>query len=283
MLKKKLYVLIKGGLGNQLFIYTAAQSLAKKNNINQIFYINTGDVLVGSDFQSKKIQDIDYYIKNIKIKKDFLNNKYLNFLYVFFKYKLFNKVITDRNILNSKINFFNRGITIDGFFQNKKIFYDQLENTIDKIYLNRIKNNIKNNNLVISLSLYCQFGFTIPIDFYLNAMKKLRIKKNEKIIITTDDEWYGKLFLTYLKTYGFTKIVINFNKNKTAFDDFSTIANSEKLIMSTSTFCWWAAVIRKKIGHKDQNVVCPKVWLSDKNKKLFKTVDLRIKNNWIYL
>ena len=109
MLKKKLYVLIKGGLGNQLFIYTAAQSLAKKNNINQIFYINTGDVLVGSDFQSKKIQDIDYYIKNIKIKKDFLNNKYLNFLYVFFKYKLFNKVITDRNILNSKINFLIEG------------------------------------------------------------------------------------------------------------------------------------------------------------------------------
>ena len=62
--KKKLFVLIKGGLGNQLFIYTTAQNIAKENNIKKIYYINTGDILISSHYKLKKIQDISYYIKN---------------------------------------------------------------------------------------------------------------------------------------------------------------------------------------------------------------------------
>ena len=94
---RKLFVILRGGLGNQLFIYTAAQQFAKKHNINYINYINSGDLLIGSDFQLKKIQNINYYIKNISIKNDYLKNKYLNFIYIFlninFLIKLFQRKI----------------------------------------------------------------------------------------------------------------------------------------------------------------------------------------------
>lgn len=282
--KKKLFVLIRGGLGNQLFIYTTAQNIAKENNIKKIFYINTGDILNRSDYNLKRIHNISYYIKNIKIKNDFLDNRYLNFIYIFFKYKFFNKVISENNILHSRINFLNFRITLNGFFQNKNNFKNELENTINKLYSNKLyRAKVRSNSVVISLSLYSQFGYTIPVNYYLKALKKLKIKKNEKITLTSDDEWYAKLFSSYLKKKGFNKIKINYDKNSFAFNDFLTIANSKKLIMSSSTFCWWAAVLRKKFGHDDDKVVCPKNWLSNENRKLFKFNNLKIKNNWIYL
>lgn len=282
---RKLFVILRGGLGNQLFIYTAAQQFAKKHNINYINYINSGDLLIGSDFQLKKIQNINYYIKNISIKNDYLKNKYLNFIYIFFKYKLFNKVISEKNFFSHKQNLFNKNIIFDGFFQNKKFFESELNDILEKIskFCDKKKNKINNIKAVISLSLYSQFGYTIPRDYYISALKKLKIKKNDKILITSDDFWYGELFLNYLKMKGFKNTKLLKSQNKTAFDDFITIADSKNLIMSPSTFCWWASALRSKLGHIDSKVICPKKWLSKKNKKIFKDINLKIKNNWIYL
>lgn len=282
---KKLFVILRGGLGNQLFIYTAAQKFAEKNNIKKIFYVNTGDLLIGSDYQMKKIHNLTYYINNISIKNDYLKNKYLNFIYVYFKYKFFNKVISEKNFFKIKLNLFRKSLTLDGFFQNKKYFEDNLNKTLNKIFENRLKRQkLKNRNQsVISISLYSQFGYTMPTNYYISALKKINIKKNERIIITTDDIWYGDLFSNYLKSYGYKKIKIFKNKNRTAFNDFLLIANSNKLIMSSSTFCWWAAVFRDKFGLDDSKVVCPKVWLSKKNKQIFSDTNLKIKNKWVYL
>jgi len=284
--QKKIIVFLRGGLGNQLFIYTASQSFAAKNNIKKIIYVNSGDLLSAKNFSFKNIQNIPFYIKDIKIKNDFIaNNRYLNFIYIFLKYKIFNKTISDKNILDAKINFFNRTIVMDGFFQNKKFFSSKLEETLDKIYINKIKKQTKKfskQKIIISISLYSLFGYTLTNKYYLSAIKKLKIKKNDNILITYDDISYAELFKTYLKSNGYKNVSINSSK-KNAFDDFITIVNSKKLIMSNSTFCWWAAVLRKKIGHEDKQVACPKNWLNKNNKKIFDTVDLRIKNQWNYL
>ena len=282
MFAKKLYVLIKGGLGNQLFIYAAALQIAKKYKIKKIYYINPGHMLNSSDYNLKKIQNLSYYIKNVKIQDDYLKNKYLNFIYIFLKYKIFNKVITDKNIFYKKKYFFSFNITLDGYFQNKANFSKTINEVISEIYENIFKNIKKKNQTVISLSLYSQFGYTIPIEYYRKALKKLKVKKNENILITSDDEWYAKLFSTYLLHLGFKKIKIN-KGNLGAFNDILAIGNSSKLIMSSSTFCWWGAVLRKKFGQEENKVVCPNKWLSNQNKNIFKFVDLKIKNSWNYL
>ena len=42
-------------------------------------------------------KDISFYLKNIRINK-LINNRYLSFIFVLFKFKLFNSLITDQKI-----------------------------------------------------------------------------------------------------------------------------------------------------------------------------------------
>ena len=109
LFERKIFVIFRGGLGNQLLIYATAVNFAKKKNINKIIYINSGDLLdrfslENPIFKIKNNQDIRFYFKNFKIKDDFLKNKYINFIYIFLKYRLFNRVITEQNIATTKKN-----------------------------------------------------------------------------------------------------------------------------------------------------------------------------------
>jgi hypothetical protein len=199
------------------------------------------------------------------------------------KYKLFNKVITDKNIADLKLSFFQRRITMYGFFQNKKNFIEQIPIITKKIHLHRLKNIIKKKNTVISLSKYAQPTTILSIKYYLRSLKKLKIKLNENIIITSDDLEYAKNIREILNQKGYKKIKINLFNRKSAFDDFKAIANSKKLIMSNSTFCLWASALRSKIGHSNNKVVCPKNWMHKKYKKKFKNLNLKIFDEWNYL
>ena len=67
--EKKIFAILRGGLGNQLLIYGSAKIFAKKNNINKIIYINSGDLLdrfslKNPAFKIKNNQDIRFYFKN---------------------------------------------------------------------------------------------------------------------------------------------------------------------------------------------------------------------------
>lgn len=282
-LKRKIYVILRGGLGNQLFIYATAENFAKKYKIKEIIYINNGDLLDDSIFKLKNNQDIRFYFKNFKIKNDYFKNKYLNFIYFFLKYRLLNKVVTDKNITNIKLNFFQRKIIMYGFFQNKKNFIKQVPMIANKIYSYRLKKIIKKNNIVISLSKYSQPTTILSIKYYLQSLKKLKIGCDERIIITSDDLQYAEDIKKNLYFKGYKKININLFDRKSAFDDFRIIVNSKKLIMSNSTFCWWASALRSKIGHSNSNVACPKDWVSKKYKKIFKNINLKVFDEWNYL
>ena len=281
--ERKIFVILRGGLGNQLLIYATAVNFAKKNNINKIIYINSGDLLDHSIFKIKKNQDIRFYFKNFKTKDDFFKNKYINFIYIFLKYKLFNKVITDQNIANLKLSFFQRRITMFGFFLHKKYFIEQIPIIAEKIYLYRLKNLIKKKNTVISLAKYSQPTTTVSMKYYLRSLNKLKVKQNENIIITSDDLQYAINVRAILNQKGYKKIKINLFNRRSAFDDFKAIANSKKLIMSNSTFCLWASILRSKIGHSNNKVVCPKNWMHKKYKKIFKNVNFKIFDEWNYL
>ena len=65
--KKRLDVILNGGLGNQLFIYAAAKNFANKNKIKKLFFYSHYGMI-------QNVKDISFYISSIKIQKKIFNN-----------------------------------------------------------------------------------------------------------------------------------------------------------------------------------------------------------------
>ena len=142
---RKLLVMLRGGLGNQLFIYTASQKIAKDLNISKIKYIYNFDVL-------KNFTSIDFFIKNINIQKA-ASNKYFDSIKNFTKYFFFYKVIKD-DVTKNEIKFWQKNFAMDGYFQNKYWYKSELFKIIEKIFSSKIKKklrDIKMYDVVISL------------------------------------------------------------------------------------------------------------------------------------
>jgi len=265
ILKKKLFVMLRGGLGNQLFIYAASQKIAKDLNISNIKYIYNFDVL-------KNFTGINYFIKNINIEKS-ASNKYFDRIKNFVKYFFFNKVIKE-DVTKIEIKFWQKSFAMDGYFQNKHWYKSELFKIIENILSSKIKKklrNIKIYDVVISFRRgdYVGYGWALDLNYYYSAIKKLKIKKKEKIKIICKDRLIFRKFASYLHQKGY--LVENNKKfsfeKKQSLDDFLSIIKSKKLIMSNSSFCWWGAVCRHKLGLFPKNVIFPKFWLPKKIRK----------------
>ena len=71
--KKKIYLYLCGGLGNQLFQYAAARNLAIKNNAKLIIDISTGFIL---DIRDRRKFSLNLNLKkitNVFFKKNIIN------------------------------------------------------------------------------------------------------------------------------------------------------------------------------------------------------------------
>jgi len=84
--KKKIYLYLCGGLGNQLFQYAAARNLAILNNAELIIDISTGFI---TDFRDRRKFSLDILkLKNVRLKKIIL-------VYIF--YIIFKKIFKIKN------------------------------------------------------------------------------------------------------------------------------------------------------------------------------------------
>ena len=94
------------------------------------------------------------------------------------------------------------------------------------------------------------------------------------IAVFSDDQIISHLFEQRLSTEGLTIYNNNGIDHSAAFSDFFTIANAQRVIMSNSTFCWWAV----KLAQYSNNTVvayCPSTWLPDQKSNVL------IDSKWI--
>jgi hypothetical protein len=138
-MKKKIYISLIGGLGNQLFQYSCALNLAYKLNAKLIIDDKTGFLF--DNIYKRKLSLPKKFLKN---KISFLDTLFLIFLRLIKKiiynkkifYKIFNYMIIDETKSKKYLeNFYDKTknenkIYLIGFFQSEKYFFE-----------NRKKNN----------------------------------------------------------------------------------------------------------------------------------------------
>ncbi len=269
-MKKKIIAKISEGLGNQLFMYANAYSIAKKFSLD--FYIDPY-----SGYFNKNIRN--YMLNNFNISSSIapsdwiFSNHYTNLIkkiYMKLDYFKVNKSFLHENKNIDKTTYFNPikinntkdTFYIDGNFESEKYFIDVRKDLLSEFSLtNNIKylsndyiNKIRNEN-VVSICVR-QNRFSERVGNHLNPTSIEKSKKFVKDTITYIKK--AEAFIEkkisnpkyYLWSDNFNNLREYFPENKYTFvlntedkilNDFFLLKSCKYFIVGPTTFHWWGA------------------------------------------
>lgn len=277
-----------GGLGNQMFQYSAARRIAFKNNfplkLDLTWFQDNRDRTFHLD-----TFNIEYSIccpaEILRIKK---NGKYSFGLISYLK-KLRKIPFTfkqDQFHYNSIIQHINSSVYLDGYWQSEKYFAD-IENIIRQDYTFKAKPDTTNFQLIEkmsvqnSVSIHFRRGDYISnpktnqthsvcsIEYYKQSVEFISDKISDPhfYIFSDDIEWAKQNFriespLTYI------------DHNNNDYEDLRLMMNCKHNIIANSSFSWWGAWLN---NNSDKIVIAPAKWFNDPS---IDTKDL-IPEKWI--
>lgn len=266
-MSKNIIVKISEGIGNQLFMYSNAYALSKKNNYNLLidntsgyfkdhnkvrsFLLDKFEVNLNIAPKNYKICDFSSYIKfNFlkKIQRFSKDNVFINESLDVNKMTYFNIISLPLN----KNNFF-----IGGNFESEKYFVDYKENLLNVL---RVKKNFvdSDNQYINLLKSSNSVSICIRQNRY-SERKKQDFRKSIKFTKDTLSYVYKAISIIKSKipnpqffvwsdyTYNldsfFDKKEFTFidNKKNKSLNDFNLFRYSKHFIVGPTTFHWWGA------------------------------------------
>ncbi|OHD05273.1 MAG: hypothetical protein A2086_08585 [Spirochaetes bacterium GWD1_27_9] len=252
---------IGGGLGNQMFQYAFGYVVAKKFSTS--FYLEKRNQFKLDKYFSLRILEnsINSLIKPLYKMQTKLG-----------KIKMYDWEDFGTKTPESFISQIKDNIYYCGYFQSEKYFegfYKDLQKIfkIKKEYIEQFNSKYEKfykENKVIAIHIrrgdYINFGddslggknMTLPISYYTNCLKQIKDISSYKIIFISDDIEFVKKEFGQKENYFF--------ESNNEIIDFQVILNADKVIMSNSSFSWWASYLNIKAT----DIYCPNYWLGFK-------------------
>ncbi len=281
-------VRITGGLGNQMFQYAIAKSMAIKNNdifkLDISFYpkqtlrkyeldlfnIEQNIASQGEINKLKGKEGLIYKIKNrLKVKNKKPSSYKTDSLLV-------NSAKNTNEIFEKDIFELSGDIYLDGYWQSEEYFKDIRYNilkdftpknsiSIDtKRYLSEIE---KSNSISLHVrrgdyvdnTMFKGSGLTLTkIPYYIDAVEYITNQvENPKYFIFSDDIPWCK------ENFDFLEDKVYVDDTKSAIDDMMLMSRCKHNVIANSTFSWWGAWLNQ---NKSKIVITPKVWYKTNHK-----------------
>ncbi|MDB4078797.1 alpha-1,2-fucosyltransferase [Amylibacter sp.] len=281
-----IYSRIRGGLGNQLFQYCAARSLA--DSLGTSLGLDTRDFNQNSPYLLG--------LKNFNIRADFnpsvmikhKNDGYIKYL-IDIAFGKKQKIYKETSLnFNEKFLLLQNNSYLKGYWQTEKYFKDNKKNILNDL---KIINPQSNQNKKISkkiagttsVSLHIRRGDyvtntaynaahgTCSLTYYKNAINHLinKIGKNFTVFAFSDDpEWVSSNLKLPVSI-----CFIDNNSSEYSYEDLRLMSECNHNIIANSSFSWWGAWLNTN-HHK--TVIAPNSWYADQS---LKNNDI-IPSNW---
>lgn len=191
-----------GGLGNNIFQYFAARFLAEENGMKlNTLWIKDDLIPIAHDYDVNA-RDGDGPFQHLGDEHDILSRKW------------------EKN--NYRLN---------GVFQVWQWYFERKDRILNALRLPSLQQT-NSTDLVAHIRLgdYIPCRAAIDIEWYIHILEQESFRR---LFVVTDDPNNERL----KRLSKFRPIIIN----KGITHDFLFIRNARRLVMSNSTFCWWAA------------------------------------------
>ena len=274
-------VKLQGGLGNQMFQYASALSLANKKHtqlrMDLSWYkdISVDDTaryyeLNCFNLPQNFINPTGYYLdeQNVSTGKHLKNS-----IKSLIGKKRLVYYIEPNLAFNNKFSDLPNETYLDGYFQSEKYFKDIRSNVIEA-FAYRTNPSMKNSEIINkanntnSVSLHVRRGDYISnkfankfhglqsLEYYKQAVKIMNsnIAKPYYFVISDDITWCKA-------NLPIGKNTIFVSDNKTGSEDLRIMIECKHNIIANSSFSWWGAWLGK---NNDKQVIAPKHWFVDK-------------------
>lgn len=259
-------VKLQGGLGNQMFQYAAAASLASKKHT---------ELAINKEWFKQKFEKQytprKYELGAYKLDDQVKNRKNMSWL----KARMLYKSYTDGAFLYDK-NFFRlpKNTILEGYFQSEKYFLDIRKKLLQDFnykhkatqeteeVIKKLKNcesvsiHIRRGDYVTNKNAN-QFHGLLGKEYYAKAIKIINKKVSKpNFFVFSDDIAWAKVNIRTNSPIRF----IDFTSS--GIEDMRLMRQCKHNIIANSSFSWWGAWLG---GAETKTVVAPKNWFKSKD------------------
>ncbi len=282
-------VLLKGGLGNQMFQYALGRVLSISNNTD--LELDTSYL----DLEIKNVTKRGYDLDVFGVEINYIENN-TPFIFKTFKNKtLTNLFLMIRKVFkvkgqelsysfNPEILNIGRDAYLSGYFQSYKYFEKYKDQIIKDFTFKNIPNNIEvlggeisnTNSVCVHVRRGDYVGNklheVVDRDYYKNGIDIISQKaKIEKIYVFSDDiAWCEQNLKFNFETIFVGEEYAGFKNSGHMY----LMSQCRNFIIANSSFSWWAAWLAPR---QDKMVICPNNWFADSS---INSLDL-IPETWV--
>lgn len=278
-------VSLYGGLGNQLFQYSAARSLALRNGVSIILDLNWFEIVNGMPNTTPrrfalKPFGLDVELQNVGLpwhkKEWFISRIKRRLIYLLRKSQSGIPIYSEKN---SRFDFelLNKPcpLWLDGYWQSYK-YFDSISDVIrsdlgkinfiskdnQKIYNQIVSSqsiclHVRRGDYVTNLSANKTHGLCTP-EYYQAALKIVCEDFTDPFvfIFSDDPEWVRKNL-----RIPFSSLVVDINSSDNAHQDLWLMSSCKRFVIANSSLSWWGAWLGQSPQKK---VIAPKDWFLTK-------------------
>lgn len=147
---------------------------------------------------------------------------------------------------------------VSGFFQHRSWFEKSLPMVLAEIEqsIHDARAQYPTFDLCVNFRRgdYVRLGWALSFAYYERSLELLSRSAVHSVVVASNDRLVERLFSEFLQSKGFDACAASTIQTKSpdtnsdesldpVMRDFCLLVNARNLVMSNSTFCWWAAVL----------------------------------------